>query len=96
MGDSDDGYLFPGYCKEGNHLVDVNMYEHPRRCADGHLAEPVPYNAASLIKTVGPRVVADWNCLDKNQHVELTDGSYFCPVCHQFTLTFREGNTQWD
>ena len=95
-GDSEVACYFPAYCKEGNHLVEVNMYERPLRCADGHLTEPVPYNAASLIKTVGQRVVADWNWPGKEQGIELTDGIYQCPACRQFTLSFIEGNSLWD
>jgi hypothetical protein len=86
---------FPAYCKEGNRLVDVNMHAHPRRCPAGHDAEPVPYNATSLIKTLGPRVVAEWNRLDPASHVVLTDGTYLCPACHKYSLTFQDGGTMW-
>ena len=97
QGDSGpDPCYFPAYCQDGKHLVDVNINEHPRRCPDGHTTEPVPYNAAAVIKTMGPRVVADWNWLDEENHLVLTDGSYLCPACHQFTLTFREGDSLWD
>ena len=88
--------LFPAYCKEGNHLVDINMHEHPRRCSAGHATEPVPYNSQSLIKTIGPEVVAEWGWLDEGNHVVLTNGQYFCPACHQYTLTFRDGGIMWD
>ena len=87
---------FPAYCKDGSHLVDVNMSEHPRRCPEGHKTEPVPYNDKSLIKDVGGRVVADWGWLDSEDHFELTDGSYLCPACQHYTLTFCDGGTMWD
>jgi hypothetical protein len=60
------------------------------------MAEPVPYNNGSLVKTRGLRVVVDCNGPIEDQGHELTDGSYFCPACHQFTLTFQNGNTLWD
>jgi hypothetical protein len=87
---------FPAYCKEGNHLVDVNMLDHPRRCPAGHKMEPVPYNAKSLNKEIGLKVVADWNWLDEKNHLVLTDGRYLCPACKQYTLAFREGTMMWD
>jgi hypothetical protein len=87
---------FPAYCKEGNHLVDINMSDSPRRCPAGHQTTPVPYNTGSLIKRIGQTVVAEWGWLDARKHLALTDGSYFCPRCHQYALTFREGSTMWD
>ena len=91
-----DPCYFPAFCKEGGHLVDVNMCDQPRRCPEGHDKEPVPYNATSLIKELGPAVVADYGWLDPANHFVLTDGSYLCPACHQYTLTFGEGGTMWD
>lgn len=92
-----DPCYFPAYCKEGNHLVEVNMNAHPRRCPTWHTTEPVPYNDESLIKKIGTKVVVGWGWLDDDPNrLELTDGSYFCPACQQYTLTFREGNTMWD
>ena len=91
-----DPCYFPAYCKEGDHLVEVNINYDPRCCPAGHKTEPMPYNARPLTKTIGPTVVADWNWLDEKNHLALTDGSYFCPACHQYTLTFREGITMLD
>ena len=86
---------FPAYCKEGSHLVTVNLIDQPSRCPEGHKTEPVPYNDNSLIDKLGVTVVADW-WLDDETHLELTDGTYLCPACQQYTLTFRKGNTMWD
>lgn len=87
---------FPAYCKEGDHLVTVNTNEEPRRCPARHQTKPLLYNAKSLIKETGMKVVVDWNWLDEEDHLVLTDGSYFCPLCHQYTLTFCEGTMMWD
>ena len=95
-GDSGPTCFFPAFCKEGNHLVEIDLYEPPLRCPEGHPGDPVPYKEASMVKTLGSRLVVDCNWPIEGQGNELTNGSYFCPACHQFTLTFQEGNALWD
>ena len=46
---------FPAYCAEGKHLVQVNMFEKPLECPDGHSTTPVPYNDKTLVKKLGKR-----------------------------------------
>ena len=81
---------FPAFRSEGRHLVTVNMFDKPRRCPDGHRAEPAPYNDDALVQKRGERVVAEW------KELRLTDGSYLCPVCLSPTLTFSPGGVYWD
>jgi len=92
----DKTWLFPAFCEEGKHLVTVNMYDHPRHCPDGHAAEPVPYTDEFLIDEPGAEIVVDWGWLDPPNCFALTDGTYFCPACQQYTLRFRNGREMWD
>ena len=85
---------FPAYCAKGSHLVTVNMFDNPLRCSKRHKAPPVPYIDESLTKERGVKIVAEWNFEDRE--LELTDGQYFCPSCHEFTMTFIEGGVMWD
>ncbi|MBW1915925.1 MAG: hypothetical protein JRI86_13490 [Deltaproteobacteria bacterium] len=85
---------FPAYCPEGDHLVTVNMFDKPLSCPDGHKTEPIPYDHDSLVKTLGKEVVASWEYEDLR--LEVTDGLYFCPACHNLTLTFSNGDIMWD
>ena len=85
---------FPAYCAEGDHLVTVNLLEHPCPCSDGHKKEPTPYNNADLKGTAGENEVVSWR-FGENQAV-LTDGTYFCPACHQYMLKFSQGGMMWD
>ena len=86
---------FPAYCAKCDHLVTVNMFDKPLRCHNKrHKTPPVPYDDNSLIKEQGQNVVAAWN-IDDQCH-KLFDGLYFCPVCHNFTLTFITGGIMWD
>lgn len=90
---------FPAYCAKGNHLVTVNMFDSPLRCTRRHKSVPVPYNDDSLIKKLGENIVAEWNIGEEffgKLHFQLTDGQYFCPSCHEFTMTFSEGGIMWD
>lgn len=94
MRDYDRRCDFPAFCPEGPHLVTVNMVDKPRRCPDGHEPEPVPYDDEALVGSVGDHVVAEWSIEDRE--LQLTDGSYLCPVCLNHTLTFADGWTDWD
>ncbi len=84
---------FPAYCREGGHLVTVNMFDEPRRCPDGHKGISVPFNDGSLLEKRGPQVVASWN--HQGHTLELTNGAYLCPYCHKCRLTFAWGG-MWD
>ena len=85
---------FPAYCREGDHLVSVNMFDDLMKCPDGHKGIPTPYNDGSLIAKRGQRRVSDWHI--RGQSLELTNGAYLCPQCHEFKLTFDFGGTMFD
>ena len=83
---------FPAYCREGDHLVSVNMFDDLMKCPDGHKGNPIPYNDGSLIKDLGTCVANR----DHDDHpLELTYGAYFCPRCHKFELVFDDCGL-WD
>lgn len=86
--------LFPAYCSQGDHLVTVNLLEQPCQCPDKHLTGPVPYTHHSQIGEVGNVEVSSWGF--GSERIVLTDGSYFCPACHQLTLRFTKGGLMWD
>ncbi|MFB1490910.1 MULTISPECIES: hypothetical protein [unclassified Thiocapsa] len=87
-------FAFPAYCKACDALVVVNMLDSPRRCRKRHREEPKPYTDPALMGAPGANVVASWS--HAGQLLELTDGSYFCPGCHRFTLSFHDGGLAWD
>jgi hypothetical protein len=84
---------FPAYCAKGNHLMTINLFDNPPRCRK-HRAEPTPYDDAALIGELGENVVASWNYDERT--ATLTDGYYFCPACHNFTLRFSDYGPMWD
>ncbi len=86
---------FPAYCAEGSHLVTVNMFDRPLACPDGHKSVPVPYNAPSLQIERGDAVVVSWNLWPKRT-IQLTNGRYLCPTCHEARLSFSDGGVLWD
>jgi hypothetical protein len=87
-------WCFPAYCAEGDHLVVVNLFDKPLRCEDDHPGKPVRYDDASLVGERGARVVSRWD-VGRRKSV-LTDGTYRCPSCHQFTLRFADDGLRWD
>ncbi|MDD5299071.1 MAG: hypothetical protein PHD65_01095 [Gallionella sp.] len=92
---------FPAYCPAGKpHLVMVNLLEEPLKCPQ-HKKTPIPYSDKSLVGKLGrksllmSRVLAPSN----NTRVlefELTNGTYLCPKCQNFTLKFRDLNICFD
>ena len=84
---------FPALCREGDHLVTVNMFDEPRHCPDGHKGIPTPYNDGSLFEKRGRKVVVNW--VHRGHSLELTDGAYLCPNCHKFGLEYS-WTGMWD
>ncbi|KAA6182588.1 hypothetical protein F2Q65_17570 [Thiohalocapsa marina] len=84
---------FPAYCAKGNHLLTINLFDDPCRCRT-HRAVALPYNDPALVGEAGRNIVVSWNF--DNRTAILTDGRYFCPACHQNTLSFADYGLMWD
>lgn len=85
-------YYFPAYCKDGNHIVRIAKNETEFACPDGHKSEPIFYTTKSSLKGENcayPQIV------DQDGDFCLTNGYYFCPKCHNFTLKFEDFGC-WD
>ena len=50
-----------------------------------------------LLEQKGTQRCAVWNMeAELGRELQLTDGSYYCPSCNSFDLTFSEGGLLWD
>lgn len=85
---------FPAYCAKGDHLLTVNHFDSPPRCAE-HDSIATPYDDAALIGEPGSACVVTWRYGSDHEAV-LTDGHYFCPDCHRNTLRFSDYGLMWD
>lgn len=90
MLDCDRTFCFPALCKKCNGLVTVNLLKKSLSCPKCRSTDVVPYDQPELVKVVGSKRVVEWDGR------YLTDGTYFCPGCGQFTLTFKDAGIRWD
>jgi hypothetical protein len=81
--------VFPACCKTGHHLASVNLLGTESLC---HGARPVPYTAPELR---GGSTTADETVVQWSGH-ELKDGTYLCPRCGKFDLTFSPPHLMFD
>jgi hypothetical protein len=88
---------FPAWCPVCRELLLLNLLAGPLVCP--HCASPqvLSYDDARLIGETGATQVVSWNVTDRlDRTLILTDGSYLCPNCGQFTLHFSSAGIQWD
>lgn len=91
--------LFPAYCAEEDRIVTVNLYHTPLNCPTDHKIQPVSYANNSPLMHPDDRDRLLLNKLykvSKWKEFYLTNGKYFCPSCHQYTLKFRQSPMLWD
>lgn len=92
---------FPAYCSAGKpHLVMVNLLEEPLKCPR-HKKAPIPYSDKSLVGKPGKKSLLMSRVLSPSDNTkvlefELTNGTYLCPVCQNFTLKFRDRKIRFD
>lgn len=88
---------FPAWCTACRQVLLLNLLDEPLTCPHCASNGVLPYDNARLIGKAGSNLVASWNVADRLGRVlVLTDGSYLCPGCQQFTLHFRSVGIQWD
>lgn len=88
---------FPIYCKACDGIRVTNMYDMPLTCLECGDGEVTPYDDPSLVGEPGAESVFEWNTNGRlGRDLKLTDGTYLCPACRNFTLRFSEGSICWD
>ena len=81
---------FPSFCRKCNKIVDVNMLDNPVKCPDCRDNSVTPYDQKPIVGKQGKNKVANWNVIGEiGRSLVLTDGSYFCPACEKYTLSFQ-------
>ena len=83
--------LFPAYCDDCRSLRLINMLEDPvPTCRSCNGSRVTSYDSDRLRGQPGREVIIRENAAGRSDmRFELTDGSYFCPKCSQFNLTFE-------
>ena len=88
---------FPCLCKRCKSIVTVNLLAKRPECPACRSTRVIPYDKEELVNRKGGRSVAEWNMEDQlGRRLELTNGSYYCPSCDSFDLTFAPSYVDWD
>ena len=74
---------FPAVCNSCNNIVNVNTIDDTPKCPDCGSVDVTLYNDAALIGRPGFMKVA------QNLDWILTNGTYKCPKCNEYTLQFE-------
>lgn len=84
---------FPFLCEHCSAIVRVNMFSERKDCPQCMATNVIPYDDPSLSGHTGTKMVD--GVTGRGQEHILTDGSYKCPKCNQYSLRFWNcGN--WD
>ncbi len=87
---------FPALCKKCDDLVAVNLLAKSVKCPKCKSSNIVPYNKKELTKKKGNKRVTSWHVEKLGGDLYLTNGSYYCPACKKFTLSFEDSELCWD
>lgn len=82
--------FFPGFCLNCKEVMEMNLKEEFPLCTSCIKEITIPYNDPRLIGIVGKEEIS------RSFDNVLTDGTYLCPSCRQFTLRFAPGHVLWD
>jgi Zn finger protein HypA/HybF involved in hydrogenase expression len=97
MGNFEEFCSFPCLCGACKQIVGANLLEPEPTCPDCESRSIVPYDQPELIGKEGSETVESWDVTDAlGRELKLTNGSYYCPSCETFRLTFVQGGILWD
>ena len=81
---------FPYLCKNCNCVVLANAKEEDPSCPKCNKKNLIRYDDPSLLGKKGDEIVA------QSFDLELTNGTYKCGKCGNYTLNFYRGPFMWD
>jgi len=89
--------LFPCSCAGCSNVVQVDLLSEKKKCPQCQSKDIIPYDDPGMINKAGERLVTSWNMEDQLGRVlEITNGSYWCPVCKNPGLRFEDSGLCWD
>lgn len=79
---------FPHYCEDCRTLFEADLFDKSRSCPRCKKRNVIAYDDERACKIEGKNVFS-WNVQEEiGRNLNLTDGSYICPACGKFNLTF--------
>jgi len=80
---------FPVLCQGCAKLALADLYAGPPACSACPDPVALAYDDPRLSGRRGEKVIASWNTAARlGRALQLTDGTYLCPACRDFSLTF--------
>ena len=77
-------------------MVEINLLAELPTCESCGSENIQSYHLSELCGEPGSETVVDWRLDQDPGPVSLTNGTYLCPSCGEFSLRFREGGMLWD
>jgi hypothetical protein len=93
-----DYCLFPFLCTACETVSCLDIHAELLACDDCGATSVVPYGSPPAVGELGSNVVfACWPCERFTaDQLTLTDGTYWCPTCRNYTARFRDAGIRWD
>ena len=91
-----DTFLFPAICPKCAEVVTINLLAKTPACRACRSRRVQSYHLDELLGEAGSETVVEWRNPRDWSLISLTDGTYLCPSCGDFTLRFRAGGILWD
>lgn len=89
-------YIYPVLCQACNKIGDSVFGGTDPICSHCQSTTVVRYDDPTLRRVVQRDLSENSNTdPESKRHVELTEGLYFCPVCKDFALSFKETGDVW-
>ena len=90
--------LFPFLCTACEKVSEMDVYANPLTCRHCGGSAVVPYGRPPALGEPGAAVVFACPPHDAFSAADLTltDGTYWCPTCRQYTARFSDSGMLWD
>jgi hypothetical protein len=90
--------LFPFLCTGCKSVSTLDIYAQSLECGHCGSRSVVPYGDRQAVGGLGSTVVFACPAHDtfSAEQLTLTDGTYWCPTCHQYTARFTDAGILWD
>ena len=90
--------LFPFLCSTCQATSTVDIFADALACTHCGSAAVVPYGSPPAVGELGSAVVFACSSTDRfsADQLTLTEGTYWCPTCHQHSARFSDTGMKWD
>lgn len=90
--------LFPFLCTDCKGVSTLDVYAETLACAHCDSPAVVPYGRPPAVGKLGDGIVFACSPTDRfsADDLTLTDGTYWCPTCRNYSARFSDSGVLWD